>query len=376
MSRLPECQTVWLGTGQEGAGTLLLATLYPGYFARPLDHTFNPRALVTRPLKPDQAADAHDRADFLATSEVLPAIDPRHRAIRACDDGRRIAIGDYRPLLLRTDVLGTGSVDSWPEDAAAVIEATGVLKKASQVDTFLKRTGISDGVILATHVVKSDGAVPVQAIVVGINEEMFKPKTGVQVVSNVSCTSKAAGIGIKAVSDEFGKPDNVDLYTIHGLTGSQALFGKPGSRKNRAADSILPTTTNASAGLKALFPELRIAGDNRSFRVPERDGSIVVVQMTYRNGSTITSERINDGLMSHHRLYPHVLGVAENGNTTSQDVRFRFEAGVADPSLTRVIYDAPGGTLVEIAVWYAHSRGSAAQGLYALDHVLSQRNRV
>ena len=81
MYRDNECNTVWLGAGQEATGTLLLSQFYQRMMPRPLEAEFIPRGIVVRPIDfntRDQLTNAQKRARTLASGEVLPPFDPGH----------------------------------------------------------------------------------------------------------------------------------------------------------------------------------------------------------------------------------------------------------------------------------------------------------
>jgi len=115
-------------------------------------------------------------------------------------------------------------------------------------------------------------------IVLGVNEDMYDPKTH-NVVSNASCTTNCLAPAAKVVHDKF-VIKRAFMTTIHSYTNDQRILDLPHSdlrRARAAAMNIIPTTTGAAKAVALVIPDLKGKFDGYALRVPTPTVSVVDV---------------------------------------------------------------------------------------------------
>jgi len=113
-------------------------------------------------------------------------------------------------------------------------------------------------------------------IVLGVNEDMYDPKTH-NVVSNASCTTNCLAPAAKVVHDKF-VIKRAFMTTIHSYTNDQRILDLPHSdlrRARAAAMNIIPTTTGAAKAVALVIPDLKGKFDGYALRVPTPTVSVV-----------------------------------------------------------------------------------------------------
>jgi glyceraldehyde 3-phosphate dehydrogenase len=152
-----------------------------------------------------------------------------------------------------------------------VVESTGKFTSFEKSEPHLK-AGARQVVVTAP----AKGEKPVKAIVMGVNEEIFDPKTD-QVVSNASCTTNCVVPVAKVLHENF-KIKHAYMTTIHAYTGDQRILDTPHKdlrRARAAAVSMIPTSTGAAKLIGVVFPELKGKVDGCAIRVPTPNVSMV-----------------------------------------------------------------------------------------------------
>jgi glyceraldehyde-3-phosphate dehydrogenase type I len=152
-----------------------------------------------------------------------------------------------------------------------VVESTGKFTSFEKSEPHLK-AGARQVVITAP----AKGEKPVKAIVMGVNEQIFDPKTD-QVVSNASCTTNCVVPVAKVIHENF-RIKHAYMTTIHAYTGDQRLLDTPHKdlrRARAAAVSMIPTSTGAAKLIGVIFPELKGKVDGCAIRVPTANVSMV-----------------------------------------------------------------------------------------------------
>ncbi|MEO0108940.1 MAG: type I glyceraldehyde-3-phosphate dehydrogenase [candidate division WOR-3 bacterium] len=120
------------------------------------------------------------------------------------------------------------------------------------------------------------GEKPVKSIVMGVNENIYDPKTDF-VVSNASCTTNCVVPVAKVLHENF-TIEHAYMTTIHAYTGDQRLVDTPHKdlpRARHAALSMIPTSTGAAKLIGVVFPELKGKVDGCAIRVPTANVSLV-----------------------------------------------------------------------------------------------------
>lgn len=371
-----------VGQGQMGGGIARLLTSDSNRIEEHLSITPELKQIFARPLKGTQGAEnilqvnAKNRAGILASDEFWPSV-ATGKLIRA--DGEKIAVNGHRVDLVLSDILDEKGFEKLNSNVSVLIDSTGVLKKVDDVKTVMGRINSNDGIVfLTTYVVgqgKDGEKMPI--LVVGVNDDQFEPKKGSQEISNVSCTTKALAVSSKPVFDKWGMPEFYKAKVTHGLTPTQNLYGeaslKDPRRARSASSTIIPTTTNASEGLRQLFPGIKAPATFSTVRVDERDASFAVVEFSYPLRTEITEAQINDLLKQRAEEIPQALEYTEEP-IVSADVRCSTKAAVIDAATTKV-YNTPFCRVAEIGVWYAHAHGSQAQAIFAAEAAVLARNR-
>lgn len=241
-----------------------------------------------------------------------------------------------------------------------VVESTGLFtafdKAKFHLDDGAKR------VVISAPAKGSDGTVPGETILLGVNEEKFGT---CDITSNASCTTNASSPLI-AIMDEALGIEKAILNTVHGYTASQALVDGPSKKDLRegraAAQNIVPSSTGAAIAVTKAFPKLEGLFDGISIRVPVPAGSIVDVTFIAKRDTT--AEEVNEILKkaAADPRWSNIFAVTDEPLVSSDILGNRY-ASIADLEMTRVV----GGNLVKVMGWYDNEMGYT----YTLvDHVI------
>merc|ERR1712060_363337 len=129
--------------------------------------------------------------------------------------------------------------------------------------------------------------------VMGVNHDKYD--SGMDVVSNASCTTNCLAPVAKVLHDTWGIEEGL-MTTIHAVTINQLTVDGPSKggkdwRAGRAAGSnIIPSSTGAAKAVGKVIPELNGKLTGMAFRVPTTDVS--VVDLTVRLASDASYEEI------------------------------------------------------------------------------------
>jgi glyceraldehyde 3-phosphate dehydrogenase len=163
----------------------------------------------------------------------------------------------------------------------------------------------------AAFKIKDTKPMPDDAItlIYGINHDAFDP-TRHHVISAASCTTTGLAHMVKPLLDHL--PESVmvtaSMSTVHAVTNSQSLLDAvPKSdardlRRTRSAlNSLILTSSNASAALEMVIPEIREIGFmGDAVRVPLATESLIILNLTFQSsiekdgGSSVDRELLND----------------------------------------------------------------------------------
>lgn len=205
--------------------------------------------------------------------------------------------------------------------------------------------------------------------VMGVNEETYS--SGMNVVSNASCTTNGLAPVAKVLNDRFGIVSGL-MTTVHAATASQKTVdasSKKDHRSGRAAfGNIIPASTGAAKAVGKVIPALNGKLTGMSFRVPTLDVS--VVDLTVNLAKSATYEEICRAMKeASENEMRGILGYTED-DVVSSDF-----AG----DLRSTIFDAKAGIaltddFVKVVTWYDNEMGYAARVLdltayiYGRDH--------
>lgn len=255
----------------------------------------------------------------------------------------------------------------WGElDVDVVVESTGLFtafdKAKFHIDCGAKR------VVISAPAKGSDGSVPGETILLGVNEEKFGK---CEITSNASCTTNAASPLIAILHGAIGIEKAV-LNTVHGYTASQALVDGPSKKDLRegraAAQNIVPSSTGAAIAVTKAFPELEGLFDGISIRVPVPAGSIV--DITFIAKRDTNAEEVN-AILTKAAADPawSKLFAVTTEPLVSSDILGESHASIADLEMTRVV----GGNLVKVMGWYDNEMGYTHT---LVDHVIKTGNTI
>ena len=158
-------------------------------------------------------------------------------------------------------------------------------------------------------------------LIYGINHDLFDP-TQHQVISGGSCTTTALAHMVKPLLDHL--PESVmvtaSMSTVHAVTNTQTLLdavpkadAKDLRRTRSALNSLILTSSNASAALEMVIPEIREIGFmGDAVRVPLATESLIILNLTFQSrieedgGSSVDRELLND-------IYLEAAGGSQKG---------------------------------------------------------------
>ncbi|MDP6476851.1 MAG: type I glyceraldehyde-3-phosphate dehydrogenase [Nitrospinaceae bacterium] len=230
-----------------------------------------------------------------------------------------------------------------------VIESTGIFTKRADAEKHLT-AGAKKVVISAP------AADPDVTLVLGVNEDMYKPGSD-KIISNASCTTNCLAPITKILHEKLGIERGV-MTTIHSFTNDQQILDLPHKdlRRARAASvSMIPTTTGAAKAVTRVMPELEGKLDGMAIRVPTPNVSIV--DFVADVGNDTTAEEVNDmfktasegdlnGVLGYETA--PLVSVDYNGNSCSS---------IVDALSTKVI----GKRLVKVLAWYDNEWGYSSR---------------
>ncbi|NNL68036.1 MAG: glyceraldehyde-3-phosphate dehydrogenase [Myxococcales bacterium] len=158
-------------------------------------------------------------------------------------------------------------------------------------------------------------------LIYGINHDLFDP-TRHHVISGASCTTTALAHMVKPLLDHL--PESVvvtaSMSTVHAVTNSQSLLDAVPKadatdlRRTRSAlNSLILTSSNASAALEVVIPEIREIGFmGDAVRVPLATQSLIILNLTFQStieedgGSSIDRHLLNG-------IYGQAAGGSQKG---------------------------------------------------------------
>ena len=129
-------------------------------------------------------------------------------------------------------------------------------------------------------------------LIYGINHDLFDPAQH-HVLSAASCTTTGLAHMVKPLLDHL--PDSTvvtaSMSTVHAVTNSQTLLdsvpkadAKDLRRTRSALNSLILTSSNASAALEVVIPEIREIGFmGDAVRVPLATESLIILNLTFQS---------------------------------------------------------------------------------------------
>ncbi|HEX7338338.1 MAG TPA: type I glyceraldehyde-3-phosphate dehydrogenase [Rhodanobacteraceae bacterium] len=226
-----------------------------------------------------------------------------------------------------------------------VLECTGLFRSKAKAAPHLA-AGAKKVIISAPGEKDIDGT-----FVIGVNDD--KLHSGLEVISNASCTTNCLSPLAKVLNDSVGIEHGL-MTTIHAYTNDQVLsdvYHKDLRRARSATHSQIPAKTGAAVAVGLVLPELAGKLDGFAMRVPVINVS--VVDLTFVAKRATSKEEIDsvikaaaDGPMK------GILGVNEKP-LVSIDFNHNPASSTYDATQTRVM----DGTLVKVLSWYDNEWG-------------------
>ncbi len=203
-----------------------------------------------------------------------------------------------------------------------------------------------------TVIISAPAKDPDVTIVLGVNEQMYKPKEH-HILSNASCTTNCLAPVAKVLLDNFGIRHGV-MTTIHSYTNDQQLLDLPHKdlRRARAAGmSMIPTSTGAAKALHLVLPQLKGKMDGLAIRVPTPNVSLVDLTVETETDCDVASvneafRKAAEGPLKGILAYSvePIVSIDQKGDDHSATV---------DAPLTTVIEKR----LVKVTAWYDNEWG-------------------
>ncbi len=254
-------------------------------------------------------------------------------------DGKRIkALMCKDPLLL-----------PWKDlDVDVVLECTGINLTFDSANTHIQ-AGARKVILSAPP---KDTSIP--TFVLGVNDAELK--SGLQIISNASCTTNCLANTIKILHEQFGIKF-ASMNTIHAFTQDQKLQDAPHKdlRRARAASvNIIPTTTGAAKSVEQVYPAIKGKIIASSYRVPVITGSII--EMVCHVERNTTRDEVNQVFKSVSEN--QLKGILEYTDKAlvSSDIIGNPHSAIFDSELTEVKDDH-----VKIVAWYDNEGGYSAR---------------
>jgi glyceraldehyde 3-phosphate dehydrogenase len=228
-----------------------------------------------------------------------------------------------------------------------VVESTGKFTSWEKSEGHLK-AGARQVIITAP----AKGEKPVKAVVLGVNEQIYDPKSD-RIISNASCTTNCVVPVAKVIHENF-RIKHAYMTTIHAYTGDQRILDTPHKdlrRARAAAMSMIPTSTGAAKLIGVIFPELKGKVDGSAIRVPTANVSLV--DLTCEVEKPTTAQDVN-AAFAHAAQGP--LGKYLEYATeplVSIDLNGNPHSAIFDSLLTTVVNQ----TQVKAFAWYDNEWG-------------------
>ncbi len=289
----------------------------------------------------DVAGDAATLAHLLEFDSVQGRW---HHAVET--QGDRIVINGHAIHTTQHKAIDAGD---W-SDCDVVIEATGVHRKTSLLNEYLKQ-GVKRVVVSAP--VKEPG---IANIVVGVNDEIFDPAVH-RIVTAASCTTNCIAPIVKVIHEQLGIEQS-SFTTIHDLTNTQTILDAPHKdlRRARACGmSLIPTTTGSATAIVEIFPELAGKINGHAVRVPLANASLTDIIFDVKRDTS--AQEVNALLKAAAQgELKGILGFEERP-LVSIDYRGDQRSTIVDALSTMVV----GTRMVKIYAWYDNEMGYATR---------------
>lgn len=239
-----------------------------------------------------------------------------------------------------------------------VVEATGIFTQREKA-ALHKQAG-AENVLISAPSPDSDFD-----IMLGVNEEDFKPREST-IVSNASCTTNSLAAVMQLIDQEFGV-EQAMMTTIHSYTNDQNILDAPHKdlrRARNAATNIIPTTTGAARAVGKVLPQFQGIFDGVAVRVPTPTGSLSDITMFLKRD--VSAEELNEAVRrAAEGPYDRVIEYSTEP-LVSSDIVGNPHSAIFDSQLTRTM-----GRMAKIFVWYDNEWGYSERMADVLELMLA-----
>ena len=243
---------------------------------------------------------------------------------------------------------------------ALVIDNTGVYTNREALSRHMASKGVSK--VLLTAPGKE-----VPNVVYGINQGTLDVENET-IYSAASCTTNAISPILKVVNDAFGIVKG-HIETVHAYTNDQNLLDnmhKSSRRGRSAAINMVITSTGAGSAVTKVIPDLKDKLTANAVRVPTPNGSLAILSLELKNGTTI--EDVNnvvrtaslEGDLVNQIFYSY------DPELVSSDIIGNTCCSVYDSHATIV---SPDGKNVVLYTWYDNEFGYTKQVIRLAKHI-------
>ncbi|MGV3609351.1 MAG: glyceraldehyde-3-phosphate dehydrogenase [Fluviicola sp.] len=243
---------------------------------------------------------------------------------------------------------------------ALVIDNTGVYTNREALSKHMASKGVSK--VLLTAPGKE-----IPNVVYGINQGTLDVENET-IYSAASCTTNAISPILKVVNDAFGIVKG-HIETVHAYTNDQNLLDnmhKSSRRGRSAAINMVITSTGAGAAVTKVIPDLKDKLTANAVRVPTPNGSLAILSLELKNGTTI--EDVNnvvrtaslEGDLVNQIFYSY------DPELVSSDIIGNTCCSVYDSHATIVSLD---GKNVVLYTWYDNEFGYTKQVIRLAKHI-------
>ncbi|ABM61694.1 type I glyceraldehyde-3-phosphate dehydrogenase [Halorhodospira halophila] len=226
-----------------------------------------------------------------------------------------------------------------------VMECTGLFTTKEKASAHIQ-AGAKKVVISAPGGKDVDGT-----FVYGVNHQQMT--SGLEVVSNASCTTNCLAPMVKAIQDKIGLEGGL-MTTVHAYTNDQVLtdvYHSDLRRARSATHSQIPTKTGAAAAVGLVLPELNGKLDGFAIRVPTINVSLVDLTFTASRDTSV--EEVNEVVKA--AAQGELAGVLAYNEDPLVSIDFNHNpsSSIFDATLTR----AMGSRLIKACAWYDNEWG-------------------
>ena len=243
---------------------------------------------------------------------------------------------------------------------ALVIDNTGVYTNREALSKHMASKGVSK--VLLTAPGKE-----IPNVVYGINQGTLDVENET-IYSAASCTTNAISPILKVVNDAFGIVKG-HIETVHAYTNDQNLLDnmhKSSRRGRSAAINMVITSTGAGAAVTKVIPDLKDKLTANAVRVPTPNGSLAILSLELKNGTTIDDVNNVVRTASLEGDLVNQIFYSYDPELVSSDIIGNTCCSVYDSHATIVSLD---GKNVVLYTWYDNEFGYTKQVIRLAKHI-------